>query len=115
MMKGRRAPRRSRARGFTLLELMVVIMLVAILAMIAAPSMAVARNDQTAFNYARQASELIHNARARSMGRGAAHVVLFTTDANFGGDRGGIYVFEALDGTAPPTGPNPSGLCRSTA
>jgi prepilin-type N-terminal cleavage/methylation domain-containing protein len=73
-MKGRSTLRRRyrSARGFTLLELMVVITLVAILAAIAVPKMAVARNDRLAFDYARQTSELFHNARARAMGRGSA-------------------------------------------
>jgi Tfp pilus assembly protein FimT len=94
---------------------MVVIMLISILAMIAAPSMSVARNDRVAFDYARQTSELFHNARARAAGRGAAHLVVYTTDASYGGDRGAVYVFEGLDGVAAPTGPNPSTSCRSPA
>src|SRR5262249_11795809 len=104
--------RRKQARGFTLLELMVVIMLIPSLGMIAAPAVAIARNDQIAFGYARQASELIHNARARSTGRGSAHLVIFTRDAAYGADkRGAILVYEALDGTAAPVGPNPSSRC----
>jgi type II secretory pathway pseudopilin PulG len=88
---------------------MVVVMLIAILAALAVPSMTTARNDRVAFNYARQASELIHNARARAFGRGAAHLVFYTSE--FGG-RGTIFVFEALDGQAGDTGPNPISTCR---
>jgi prepilin-type N-terminal cleavage/methylation domain-containing protein len=115
-VKERSALRRRRARssgGFTLLEMMVVVLLVAIIAMLAAPSMTAARNDRLAFDLARQASELFHNARARSSGRGAAHLVAFTTQSSIG-TRGAIYVFEALDGSATP-GPNPSTTCRSAA
>jgi prepilin-type N-terminal cleavage/methylation domain-containing protein len=103
--------RRRRARGFTLMELMVVVVLVAILAMLAAPSMTTARNDRIAFDYARQTSSLFHEARARSFGRGAAHLVLFSTATTLG-TRGAVFLFEALDGAAAP---GPSATCRSVA
>lgn len=86
---------------------MVVVVLIALLAVIAAPSMSAARADQMAFNFARRTSEMFHNGRARSAGRGAAHLVVFD-----GSERGTVLVFEGLDGTAPPTGPNPSSSCR---
>lgn len=118
MMKGRGTRRRRSVRGFTLIELMVVVMLVALLAALAVPSMATARNDRVAFDYARQTSELFHNARARATGRGAAHLVFFTsTDP---GSRGAVFVFEGLDGTGgasdpnPNAGPNPSSACRDS-
>ena len=111
-MKGRILRRRTRARasgaGYTLIELMVVVMLIAILAMLAAPSMVRARSDRLAFSYARQVGELVHNARARSAGRGGAHLVVYSTEW---GARGAVLVFEALDG-APAPGPNPTPSCR---
>lgn len=117
-MKGRILRRRTRARasgaGYTLIELMVVVMLIAILAMLAAPSMVRARSDRLAFSYARQVGELVHNARARSAGRGAAHLVVFMQEFG-GGNRGLVATFEALDGTpstAKPPGPIPSSSCR---
>ena len=103
---------RARSRGFTLMELMIVVMLVAILAMIAAPSMSTARNDRIAFDYARQTSGIFHEGRARAAGRGGAHLALFTTAAAIG-TRGAIFLFEGLDGTAPPAGPSPIASCRS--
>jgi len=106
-----RGIRKRRARGFTLMELMVVVVLVAILAMLAAPSMTRARNDRLVFDYARQTSSLFHEGRARSFGRGAAHLVLFSTDPGAVGARGVVYVFEALDGASTP---GPSATCRST-
>ncbi len=45
---------------------MVVIVLISLLAMIAAPSMSVARNDKIAWDYARQYQTLVHAARARA-------------------------------------------------
>ncbi|MBX3234045.1 MAG: prepilin-type N-terminal cleavage/methylation domain-containing protein [Labilithrix sp.] len=116
-MKGslalRRTTRRRSRRGFTLIELMVVVMLIAILAALAAPSLATARDDQLAFSYARQVSEMVHNARARSAGRGAAHLVLYIRGAG----RGELHVFEATDGllatSTPIAGPNPVSSCRA--
>src|SRR5690348_10435510 len=86
--------RRSRG-GFTLLELMVVVLLVAILTALAMPSMSVARDDRLTFNYAQQIAGMIHRARARAAGRGAAHMVTVSPGAG----RGQFVLFEALDGT----------------
>lgn len=118
-MKGRILRRRTRARasaGFSLIELMVVVMLIALLAMLAAPSMLKARSDRLAFSYARDVSSAIHNGRARSAGRGSAHLVAYK-QTNTDGDRGTLLVFEALDGTnaaSKPPGPNPASGCRKS-
>lgn len=93
---------------------MVVVMLIAILAMLAVPTMSVARNDRIAFDYARQTTEIIHHARARAAGTGSAHLVLFTTDGSYG-PRGAVFSFEALDGSLPPAGPSPASSCRLNA
>lgn len=89
---------------------MVVVMLIAILAVIATPAMITARADRIAFDFARRASELFHNGRARAAGRGAAHLVVFTNVD--GGGRGRVAVFEGLDGA---TLPNPSSSCRGNS
>lgn len=120
-MNERIAPRRTRNRrrksgGYTLIELMVVVVLIALLAMIGAPSFAQARADRLAFTYARTVGELVHNARARSAARGAAHLFIFTTDASYSSPRGAAVVFEALDGTSAsstPVGPNPVSSCKT--
>lgn len=117
-MKGSITRRRTRARrssrGFTLIELMVVVLLIAMLAALAAPSMTRARNDRLTFSYARQASEMVHNARARAAGRGAAQLVVYTKAL---GTRGALLVYEAHDGltaaSSPVEGPNPVSSCRN--
>lgn len=95
------------------MELMVVVVLIAILAAIAAPSLVRARNDRVAFDFARRASDLVHAARSRAMGTGAAHVLVYSNDTAMGGNRGALILFEALDGEAPPAGPNPHPSCRT--
>lgn len=104
-----RATRRAGAAGFTLMELMVVVVLVAILAILAIPAMRRSRDDKVAFDHARLTQLLIHRARTRAAGRGGAHLVAM--DA--GAARGRILLFEALDATAPPTGPNPASSCKT--
>lgn len=97
------------------MELMVVVVLVAILAALAAPSLVRARNDRVAFDYARRASDLVHAARTRAMGTGAAHVLVYTNETTMGGNRGALILFEALDGEPAPAGPNPHPSCRTAA
>ena len=102
----RRRKRRARA-GFSLIELMVVIMLVAILAVIATPAMRTARDDRLAFDYARQYSGIIHRASVRAMARGSAHLVVINS-----APRGNIRLFEAVDATLPPLGPKQVSSCK---
>ena len=104
-MRARRA-----SRGFTLIELMVVVVLVAILAALATPSFSEARNDRIAFDYARQYQQILVQGRARAAGTGSAHLTLLTP----GGapHRGVIRLYAALDVTAPPAGPNPIASCK---
>ncbi|MDB4940484.1 MAG: hypothetical protein JWP97_18 [Labilithrix sp.] len=105
----RRAARRRAARGFTLVELMVVVVLISILAVLAVPSMSTARDDRLAFDYARRIEQLIARGRARAAGRGAAHLFVAAPS----GVRGKFQLFEALDGTpAASAGPNPVSSCK---
>lgn len=101
-----RHARRRLAAGFTLVELMVVVILVAVLAMIAVPALSTSRADRLAFDYARQIQGLITRARARAAGRGAAHLIVAAPS----GVRGKVLLFEALDAATP--GPNPVGSCK---
>lgn len=104
-----RATRRALQAGFTLIELMVVVVLISILAVIAAPGMRGARDDRMAFDYARQIQQMANRGRARAAGRGGAHLLI----AGPSGTRGRVWLFEALDNTAAPLGPNPASSCRT--
>jgi type II secretory pathway pseudopilin PulG len=95
------------------MELMVVVVLVAILAAMASPSMVEARNDRVCFDYAREYQQVIQRARSRAAGTGAAHLALIGR-GNL--DMGYVRTFAALDGQPKPPmnsiGPNPVASCK---
>ncbi len=70
---------RARARGFTLIELMVVVILIGILAFMAVPTMSAAGLDRRVYEDAANIQDLIREARARAVGRGGAVIVSFDT------------------------------------
>jgi type IV fimbrial biogenesis protein FimT len=67
-----------RRRGFTLIELMVVVVIIAILAAIAVPLFAARFTERRVQQSAQRVAELYRGARARALGRGAAIVVAKT-------------------------------------
>jgi prepilin-type N-terminal cleavage/methylation domain-containing protein len=100
--------RRHRApRGFTLIELMVVVSLVATISLLAVPSFVEARRDRASFDAARRYQQLLVQGRARASGTGSAHLALVGPGTSA---RGFIRLFEALDGSAGF--PNPVSSCK---
>jgi len=87
------------------MELMVVVIVVAILAALAIPSMIRARDDRHAYNNSMQVAQLLRGARLRAIGRGGA--VAVSMSANGATDRGTFSVYESVVAN-PVAGSTPS-------
>lgn len=88
--------RRLRARGFTLIEMMTVVVMITVLSATALPLVTQQLRDRKVHETAVKVTDMYRIARARAMGRGSAVLVRYTP-----GTRGAFTMLEARRSVRP--------------
>ncbi len=109
-----RPPRRASRRGFSLIELMVVIIIIGIVAALAVPTMAAGRTDRHAYDDAGQIMQFFREARTRAVARGGAILIQMTFNGPT--DRGTFNMYESVaanPGAAGGANRTPVASCKT--
>jgi prepilin-type N-terminal cleavage/methylation domain-containing protein len=87
---------RRASRGFTLIELVVVVLIIGITAALATPTVTAQVRERRSRDTAQRIAQLYSGARMRALGRGSAVVVRYRSDTGF-------TVLESIEGEAAAT------------